>query len=166
MFQIKYDLNITRASGNEYENLYNPVVNKNDAGVDLFIPTDIFIEPKSSVRIPLGIHCSMLKTTKLDLGKNGAFTTVEPSSFFLLPRSSISKTPLRLSNSIGLIDAGYRGELQAPVDNISEENYLIKAGTRLFQIVNPDLTSFSNIQIVETLSETQRGSNGFGSTGN
>ena len=82
-----------------------------------------------------------------------------------MPRSSIPKTPLRLSNSIGLIDAGYRGELQAPLDNISDENYLVKAGTRLFQIVNPDLSTFSSINIVDKLSETDRGEGGFGSTG-
>ena len=35
-----------------------------------------------------------------------------------MPRSSISKTPLRLANSIGLIDGGYRGEIMAPCDNI------------------------------------------------
>ena len=68
--------------------------------------------------MPLGVHCSVLKTTSLSYPKGENFTTLEPCSFLLLPRSSISKTPLRLSNSVGLIDAGYRGELQAPVDNI------------------------------------------------
>jgi dUTP pyrophosphatase len=70
-----------------------------------------------------------------------------------------------MSNSIGLIDAGYRGELIAVVDNISDDNYLIKEGTRLFQIVNPSLTSFSRIEIMDNLTETERGTGGFGSTG-
>ena len=43
-----------------------------------------------------------------------------PTSYMLVPRSSISKTPLRMANSIGIIDAGYRGEIMAAVDNISK----------------------------------------------
>ena len=163
---INYDLTFSRAEGNDYEELYHPVVNKNDAGIDIFITKDTLIPAKAQIRIPLGVHCSMLKTTKIYLPSGEGTTTVTPTSFLLLPRSSISKTPLRVSNSIGLIDAGYRGELQAPVDNISDENYLIKQGTRLFQIVNPSLDPFRSIKIEKTLSETQRGTGGFGSTGN
>ena len=166
MFNISYDIKFLRASGNDHKELYHPNVNKNDAGIDIFVPNDVFIEPKSQVRMPLGVHCSVLKTTSLSYPKGENFTTLEPCSFFLLPRSSISKTPLRLSNSVGLIDAGYRGELQAPVDNISDDSYLIKKGTRLFQIVNPALTSFRRIEIVDNLSKTDRGEGGFGSTGN
>ncbi len=165
MFTISYDIKFLRAIGNNHEDLYHPVVNRNDAGIDIYVPDDIFIPPKTQVKIPLGIHCSMIKSTTLSLPGGGGTTTLEPCSFFLLPRSSISKTPLRLSNSIGLIDAGYRGELQAPVDNISDEDYLIKKGTRLFQISNSDLSSFRTIEVVDTLSKTDRGSGGFGSTG-
>ena len=165
MFKISYELKITRAHGNNYEKLYNPIINRNDAGVDIYFPEDIFFEPKSQVKVGLGIHCSIIKKSIISLPSGGGSTLLEPCSFFLMPRSSISKTPLRLSNSIGLIDAGYRGELQAPLDNISDENYLVKAGTRLFQIVNPDLSTFSSINIVDKLSETDRGEGGFGSTG-
>lgn len=165
MFSISYDINILRAAGNKFEKLYHPVVNKNDAGIDIYVPEDVFIDSKDKVRIPLGVHCSVVKTTTINFPGGEGMTTVEPSSFFLLPRSSISKTPLRVSNSIGLIDSGYRGEIQAPVDNISDDNYLIKAGTRLFQIVNPSLSPFRNINITDSLSETDRGSGGFGSTG-
>ena len=45
-------------------------------------------------------------------------------------RSSISKTPLRMSNSIGLIDGGYRGELKVYVDNISDDPFELKKGNR------------------------------------
>ena len=164
-FLVAYDVKFSRASGNDYEKLYNPVINRNDAGIDIFVTNDVFFPPKTQIRVPLGIHCEMLKTTKIYLPSGEGTTTLEPCSFFLLPRSSISKTPLRVSNSIGLIDAGYRGELQAPLDNISDDDYLIKKGTRLFQIVNPALTSFRHIEVSESLSETQRGEGGFGSTG-
>jgi dUTP pyrophosphatase len=84
--------------------------------------------------------------------------------YLLMPRSSISKTPLRMSNSIGLIDAGYRGEIIAMVDNIKTEDYMIHIGDRLFQIVAMDGSPIS-FELVDDLSETTRGSGGFGSTG-
>ena len=85
-------------------------------------------------------------------------------AYFLMPRSSISKTPLRLANSIGLIDGGYRGEIMAPCDNIKDSNYTVEKGQRLFQLVASDCSSIS-YKIDNELSETSRGSGGFGSTG-
>jgi dUTP pyrophosphatase len=84
-------------------------------------------------------------------------------SWLIFPRSSISKTPLRLANSIGLIDAGYRGEILAAVDNIRGEDYTVKAGDRLVQAVAFNGGSIS-IKIVESLDATSRGEGGFGST--
>ena len=81
-----------------------------------------------------------------------------------MPRSSISKTPIRLCNSVGLIDAGYRGEIMAAVDNIKQEDYTISAGQRLFQIVAMDGSPLS-FELVDELSTTSRGAGGFGSTG-
>ena len=92
-------------------------------------------------------------------------TDIENKSYgyMLVPRSSISKTPLRMSNCIGIIDPGYRGEIMAKVDNLSAEDFQIKRGERLFQIVLPILKSF-NIGLVDSLSETTRDTGGFGST--
>ena len=81
-----------------------------------------------------------------------------------MPRSSISKTPIRLCNSVGLIDAGYRGEIMAAVDNIKQEDYTINFGQRLFQIVAMDGSPLS-FELVDELSSTSRGAGGFGSTG-
>ena len=81
-----------------------------------------------------------------------------------MPRSSISKTPLRLCNSIGLIDAGYRGEIIAAVDNIKEQSYKINVGERLFQLVAMNGSEI-NFELVSELTETDRGTGGFGSTG-
>lgn len=88
-------------------------------------------------------------------------------AYWMLPRSSISKTPLRLANAVGLIDAGYRGPLLAAVDNISDSCWHVEMGTRLFQLSAPDLLPFDDIQIVDEIpgGETLRGSGGFGSTG-
>jgi dUTP pyrophosphatase len=86
----------------------------------------------------------------------------------LLPRSSIYKTPFRLCNSIGLIDAGYRGEVKAMVDNLENESTMpIAEGTRMFQICRHNFLPWDNIVIVNELPAPtdDRGSGGFGSTG-
>ena len=122
-----------------------------DAGMDLYCPHQLIIEPNETLLIKMGIACEMTDEYL-------------PVSFMLVPRSSISKTPLRMSNSIGIIDSGYRGEIMASVDNISNEDYMITPGQRLFQIVHPTLYPF-NTDVVNELSETERGDGGFGSTG-
>ena len=71
-------------------------------------------------------------------------------SYYLYPRSSISKTPLRLSNSVGIIDAGYRGNIIMALDNISSQNYTLLKGTRLVQICAGDLSPFK-IKIIPNL---------------
>lgn len=86
----------------------------------------------------------------------------------LLPRSSLSQTPLRLANSIGLIDMGYRGSILAAVD--IHEPYEIKHGQRLFQICQHNFLPWHNIVFVERMDQLPkatdtRGGGGFGSTG-
>jgi len=95
-----------------------------------------------------------------------------PAPCMLIPRSSLSATPLRLSNSIGLIDMGYRGEVLAKVDCVDEtvQNYEIEHGKRLFQIVQHNWLPWQNIIIVDSLNylpaaPDNRGAGGFGSTG-
>ena len=119
-----------------------------DAGLDLFIINKMTVKPGLSEIIKLQIACE----------------NIENKPFFLLPRSSISKTSLRLSNSIGLIDPGYRGEIMAAVDNIKNEEYTIEPGQRLFQLLALDGSPIS-FELVDELSETSRGIGGFGSTG-
>jgi dUTP pyrophosphatase len=63
-----------------------------------------------------------------------------------------------------LIDGGYRGEIIAAVDNIKDIPYKVSPGQRLFQLVAMDGSPI-HFRIVEELSETVRGSGGFGSTG-
>ena len=128
---------------------YNP----GDSGLDLFCPETITINPGETVKINLQIKCEALSND----GQRNV-------SYYLYPRSSIIKTPLRLSNSVGIIDAGYRGDIIACVDNIKNESYTISQGDRLFQICAGDLTSI-NFELVDKLSDTKRGDGGFGSTG-
>lgn len=84
---------------------------------------------------------------------------------YIVPRSSIgAKTPLRLSNSIGVIDSDYRGELGILYDNISDSDYIIHAGDRIAQMFIMPVYQFKPVP-VDMLSETERGDGGFGSTG-
>jgi len=128
--------------------------NEGDSGLDLFCPEEIVIDPGTTRKIDLQIQCEAL--SDLDGKKN--------VSYYLYPRSSIIKTPLRLSNSVGIIDAGYRGNIIACVDNIKNIAFKIEKGNRLFQICGPTLEPIT-FRLVEELSNTQRGSGGFGSTG-
>ena len=119
-----------------------------DAGLDLFVIEKQTISSGQTVRIKFGISCE----------------NMDKKPYLLMPRSSISKTPLRLCNSIGLIDAGYRGEIMAAVDNVKQEKYEIDIGQRLFQIVSMDGGPIS-FELTDELSQTKRGTDGFGSTG-
>jgi len=87
-------------------------------------------------------------------------------AYWMLPRSSISKTPLRLANSVGLIDAGYRGPLLAMVYSTGRD-VAVAFGDRYFQIAGPELQPFERIEIVDEIpgGATIRGAGGFGSTG-
>ena len=121
---------------------------KGDSGLDLYILENQIFKPGETNKIKLGISCES--------------NTGE--SYFLFPRSSISKTPLRMANSLGLIDGGYRGEIMAVCDNIKNFEYKLESGTRLFQIVSSD-SSPIKYKLKDELSSTSRGIGGFGSTG-
>jgi dUTP pyrophosphatase len=87
-------------------------------------------------------------------------------AFWMLPRSSLSKTPLRLANSVGLIDAGYRGSIKAAVSNFSGVVFDAPMNTRYFQLATPDLLPWDTIEIGPIPGgPTLRGVGGFGSTG-
>jgi len=70
-----------------------------------------------------------------------------------------------MANSVGIIDMGYRGEICAMIDNISAEDIILTQGTKLFQLCAPDLTTIE-VEFVEELDESIRGTGGFGSTNN
>jgi dUTPase len=88
-------------------------------------------------------------------------------AFWLAPRSSISRTPFTLANSLGLIDAGYRGVIKAALRTNGAVEYRIDAYMRLTQLAAPDLLPWATIHVVDELPDaiTARGAGGFGSTG-
>jgi dUTP pyrophosphatase len=119
-----------------------------DAGLDLYVLENIQFEPNETKAIKLGISCE----------------PEDGKAYYLFPRSSISKTPLRMANSIGLIDGGYRGEIMACCDNIKGDIFSIKKGERLFQIVSANCSEIE-YELRQKLNDSTRGSGGFGSTG-
>jgi dUTP pyrophosphatase len=119
-----------------------------DAGLDLYVVSDVVVPSHGMATLDFKVYCERVGSK---------------AGYMLVPRSSISKTPLRMANSIGIIDAGYRGHIMAKVDNISDKDYHVKAGERLFQICMPDLAPFV-VEIGHVDKNTVRGTGGFGST--
>ena len=135
-----------------------------DAGMDL-VATEIIKDTPEQITYGTGISMEI------------------PNGFvgLVFPRSSIRKTGLQLSNSVGVIDSGYRGEIQATfnklfggegmydemkVNNSSHTNVndWYKVGDRIAQIMiipHPDI----QFEEADKLSDTERGEGGFGSTG-
>jgi len=124
-----------------------------DAGMDL---TAISVE-----KVPIGSH--HLVDWKLIYGTGLAFEIPEGHVGLLYPRSSIHKVGLVLTNHVGVADSGYRGEIKFVFRKLpGAEPY--KVGDRIGQIM---IVPYPKIEFneVEELSETARGTGGFGSTG-
>ena len=147
------------------------LVNNNypDAGFDLFVPLEL--NPNEG---ELNMVDLKVKTSMCILGDDG--NRCIPLNYYMYPRSSMSKTPLRMANSVGIIDSGYRGTLKVPLDYIPSliphgENYICQKHTRLVQICSADLKPIF-VKMVEHEhdldfldSPSERGVGGLGSTG-
>lgn len=123
---------------------------EDDAAADLYAAETITLPAHSvSNMIKTGVHIAL----------------PEGWAAIIIPRSSIgAKTGLRLSNSQGLIDPQYRGQLGVIYDNISDSDYTINLGDRIAQLYVVPVHRFK-AKVVPSLSETERGEGGFGSTG-
>ena len=143
-----------------------------DAGFDIFTPSRGFncLSGCGPNKIDFQIKCSG-QLIKRNGHVNGKYT-----GYYMYPRSSISKTRLRLANSVGIIDSGYRGNLIGMFDCFSaakgslcetEYDYVVKPFEKLVQICAPDLRPIF-VELVESEEElssvTLRGEGGFGST--
>lgn len=118
------------------------------AGMDFYQPESITIEPHQTQYVTLGIAMEIPKGYML----------------MLAPRSSMSKTPLIIPNSFGVIDADYRGEIKGIFKNTSNDAYLIQKGDRLLQGILVPVGALKLLEVDE-LTETVRGTGGIGSTG-
>ena len=130
------------------------LMNHPNAGFDLLNPDNILTR-EPMIKIDTQVVCSMVDENH----KN--------CSFYLYPRSSISKTKLRLANSVGIIDSGYRGNIVGVFDILYIDNTQIDKHSRLLQICSGDLQPFIVEMVTDSkqLGLTSRGMGGFGSTG-
>ena len=131
------------------ENSVKPKYAKaSDAGLDL-VATSIISNTTFQVTYGLGIALEI------------------PDGFLglVFPRSSIRNTELTLSNSVGVIDSGYRGELQATFNKLNGlDSIAYNVGDRVVQLViipHPVV----QLKVVDELSNSERGEGGFGSSG-
>lgn len=134
-----------------------------NAGFDLFFPQ----EEEISTSIPYNSKATMISMdvkTQMSIYEPMQ-NQWKPCSYYLYPRSSISKTPMMLANHVGVIDSGYRGNIIGAFRNLVGK-YTVKEYTRLLQICAPDLRPlYVEIVSTEDLDETSRNKGGFGSTG-
>ena len=86
-------------------------------------------------------------------------------ALLIFPRSGLaSKHGITLANAIGLVDSDYRGEICVPLINLGKEAFTIEPGMRIAQLVASPIL-LPEIEVTDTLTDTQRGAGGFGSTG-
>ena len=121
------------------------------AGYDLYAATDYIIDiaPHSTVKIGTGLSFEL---------PSGTFAAI-------FPRSGIAtKRGLRPANCVGVCDSDYRGEYIVALHNDTDEMQSIEPGERIAQMILLPFIKM-NFKEVDELSDTDRGSSGFGSTG-
>jgi dUTP pyrophosphatase len=111
-------------------------------------PNKRVVAPNSTVNIPTGIGVEC------------------PSGYFafVCPRSGLAKHSISVTNSPGIIDTDFRGEIYVAVHNGSYVNYWVQHDDRIAQLVVMPITSTHFVEVKE-LTPTERGASGFGSTG-
>tara|TARA_Y100000310_G_C20366676_1_gene661525 strand:- start:19 stop:618 length:600 start_codon:yes stop_codon:yes gene_type:complete len=125
-----------------------------DSGFDLraFLDSPLTLDPLERTLIPTGLRFELSTNTELQVR----------------PRSGMAlKHGISVLNTPGTVDEGYRGEVGIIAVNLSNEPYTIKPGDRIAQgiIINVIGQNISNLVKTENLNETERGTEGFGSTG-
>ena len=120
-----------------------------DAGVDLYSTEVYFERNKELIVYSTGI----------------AIEIPEGYVGLIFPRSSITKTNLSLSNCVGVIDSGYRGEILLKFRKVSKYSLAYKVGERIGQLIILPYPKINFIE-VDKLTDTERGESGYGSSGN
>lgn len=117
-----------------------------DAGLDLYAKECRTIPAHGSAIFDTGIHVQLPPYTVGD---------VDPKSGLYFNHDIIT---------CGTIDESYRGSIQVKLWNLGEVDHLVKRGDKIAQLVIKDIRR-PHLQIVDELDDTERGDNGFGSTG-
>lgn len=131
------------------EGAYEPVRgHAYDAGMDLRTPVRVVVPKNGYAVIDTGVHVEIPR---------GMFGKLE------------SKSGLNVNHSVvslgGVIDSGYTGSIKAKLYNLSGNDYIFERGDKVVQMIIQPCVIPTNIKVVDHLSDTDRGSDGFGSTG-
>lgn len=118
-----------------------------DAGLDLRTPVEVTIPAKGSASIDTGVHVAI---------PGGYWGKLESKSGLNVKHSVVSLG--------GTIDAGYTGSIVVKLYNFGDEDYTFTAGDKVVQLVIMPC-GLPRVILAESLSKTERGDNGFGSTG-
>lgn len=121
-----------------------------DAGADIYIPEDVIIPPAArGFMVHTGLKAAIPNGWEIQIR----------------PRSGLSsKTNLRISNCVGTIDSGYRGEICVLFDNLGGSEYLLNAGDRIAQMVFAPVTHFNGIVTESVANIGNNRGGGFGSS--
>lgn len=118
-----------------------------------------------------GVDLRATETIEIPSGERRLFGTgiaIQPMmggyAGFIYSRSGLGSKGLAVANGVGVIDPEYTGELKAMLHNTSGESWTVNAGDRIAQLVIQPYLRWSPV-IVDELGKTNRGDNGFGSTG-
>jgi dUTP pyrophosphatase len=117
-----------------------------DAGLDIYCYEKITISPHATMKVPTGI----------------AYEVPEGYCVFAWDKGSVGSKGIKTLG--GVLDAGYRGELFIPMHNLNNEAYTFEAGNKIAQMVIQKVELWE-VEEVDELSETKRGTGSFGSTG-
>lgn len=124
--------------------------NQGDAGMDIFSVDKKVIKSGESDLIRTGISVELPENTEIQLR----------------PKSGLALNyGITLLNSPGTIDEGYRGEIKVVIINHGKEDFLVDEGMKIAQMVLKPVYKVNVIQIENINCETERGKNGFGSSG-
>ena len=127
------------------------------------------VPPFKKINSDSGYDLTLLQRIKT-IGNVELYETgiaVKPPSgyyFDMVPRSSIIKSGYILANSIGIIDADYTGSIKVPLIKIDDKKPNLELPIRLVQIIPRKIEHFE-LKEVKELDDTERGNNGFGSSG-
>lgn len=121
------------------------------AGMDLraFVDADVVLKPFERKLIPTGLYIEL---------PDGYEAQIRPRSGLAI------KSGITVLNSPGTIDADYRGEIKVILINLSQDEFTIKSGDRICQMVIAKHEKAEFVEVNE-ISETERGAGGFGHTG-
>lgn len=123
--------------------------NSTDSGMDLYAVEDLWLFPLQSAIVNTGISIQLPPNTEAQIR----------------PRSGLAaKHQITVVNSPGTIDEGYTGEIKVILFNLGVKPFEIKVGDRIAQMVIAPILK-PEIELVTELNESERGTNGFGSTG-